>query len=132
MTSAYERLGGAEGIRRLVEVFYDIVETHPEGRPLVALHNQGNGFSHAREAQFAFLSGFLGGPQLYSEQHRHSNVKRVHAHMTIGQAERDSWVNCMAMALDTLDVEADFKAWLMTHFRRVSDGLMSRSPAASH
>ena len=31
-----------------------------------------------------FLSGFLGGPQLYVEQFHHSNVKQMHAHLEIG------------------------------------------------
>ena len=30
----YERIGGEEGVRRLVKVFYDLVETEPEGAPL--------------------------------------------------------------------------------------------------
>ena len=60
----YDRIGGADGVRQLVKAFYDLVETEPEGAPLRVMHNQGNGLAHAREAQFMFLSGFLGGPQL--------------------------------------------------------------------
>ncbi len=63
----YERIGGETGVRRLVETFYDLVESEPEGAPLRIMHNQGNGLAHAREAQFMFLSGFLGWPQLYVE-----------------------------------------------------------------
>jgi hemoglobin len=128
MKSAYERLGGSDGVRRLVETFYDIVETRTEGHPLMALHNQGHGLNHAREAQFEFLSGFLGGPQLYYEHYRHSNVKRMHAHLAIGPRERDSWIRCMQMALDAQPLDAEFKLWLMAHFSRVANMLADMAP----
>lgn len=124
----YQRLGGAEGVRRLVETFYDIVETEPEGAPLRIMHNQGNGLAHAREAQFMFLSGFLGGPQLYVEQFHHSNVKQMHAHLEIGEVEADSWLACMEKALArTADEET--RQSLMQTFTRVAKALRNQRSA---
>ena len=93
--SPYQLIGGEVAVARLVKTFYDIVESDPAGASLMAMHNQGHGLAHAREAQFEFLSGFLGGPQLYLERHRHSNVRLMHAHLAIGTVERDSWLTCM-------------------------------------
>ena len=45
----------------LVETFYDLVETLPEGSNLRRLHGRGHGIDHARVEQFNFLSGFMGG-----------------------------------------------------------------------
>lgn len=118
----YERIGGEAGVRRLVESFYDLVETEPEGEPLRVMHNEGNGLAHARQAQFMFLSGFLGGPQLYVEQFRHSNVKQMHEHLAIGEVEARSWLSCMEKALArTTDEET--AAVIMKTFARVAQAL---------
>lgn len=126
----YDRIGGEEGVRRLVKVFYDLVETEPEGAPLRIMHNEGNGLAHAREAQFMFLSGFLGGPQLYVEQFRHSNVRQMHSHLSIGEVEAQSWLACMDKAL-ARTADEDTRAMLMQTFRRVAGALRNR-PAADN
>ena len=58
--SPYQLIGGEAGVEQLVKTFYDIVESDPMGESLMAMHNRGHGIAHAREAQFEFLSGFLG------------------------------------------------------------------------
>lgn len=121
--SFYARLGGDEGVRRLVKIFYDTVESAPEGAPLIVMHNQGNGLAHARVAQAEFLSGFFGGPQLYVEHHGHSNVKTIHEHLKIGSVERDSWVDCMDIALGKFGAEPQLHSQIMAHFRRVAEAL---------
>jgi hemoglobin len=126
----YDRIGGEAGVRRLVKLFYDIVETAPEGAPLRVMHNQGNGLAHAREAQFMFLSGFLGGPQLYVEQHRHSNVRQMHSHLAIGEVEAQSWLLCMEKALEKT-ADQDTRAVLMQTFVRVANALRNK-PAAGN
>jgi hemoglobin len=121
----YERIGGEAGVRDLVKVFYDLVESEPEGAPLRVLHNQGNGLAHAREAQFMFLSGFLGGPQLYVEQYRHSNVRQMHNHLAIGEAEAQSWLACMDKALERT-ADEDTRRLLMQTFTRVAKALRNQ------
>lgn len=125
----YDRLGGEAGVRRLVETFYDLVESEPEGAPLRAMHNEGNGLAHAREAQFMFLSGFLGGPQLYVEQFHHSNVKQMHAHLEIGALEAGSWLSCMAKALEKT-ADEDTRRQLMQTFARIATALKNRAGEA--
>ena len=125
----YQRLGGEAGVRELVRVFYDIVETSPEGAPLRAMHDRGNGLLHAREAQFMFLSGFLGGPQLYVEQHRHANVKQMHQHLEIGEVESNSWLSCMEKALEKT-ADENTRRLLMVHFTRVANALKNMGATA--
>ncbi|MEO6609398.1 MAG: group II truncated hemoglobin, partial [Aestuariivirga sp.] len=110
-------------VKNLVKVFYDLVESDPAGSPLVAMHNLGHGIAHAREAQFEFLSGFLGGPQLYFEHYRHSNVRTAHAHLKIGFVERDAWLTCMQKALHGISIDDETRVLLMTHFSRVAEVL---------
>ena len=123
--SPYRRLGGEAGVRKLVNVFYDLVESEPEGEPLRIMHNAGSGLAHVRETQFMFLSGFLGGPQLYVEQFRHANVRQMHAHLAIGELEARSWLSCMDMALKKT-ADADTHRLLMAHFTRVANALKNK------
>lgn len=125
-TSFYDLIGGEDGVRRLVETFYDIVEQEPEGKALNVLHLRGMGVAHSRIEQFHFLSGFLGGPRLYVEKHGHSNVRTMHEHVEIGPEARDAWLNCMTLALDRVGVQPDVKAGMMAHFTRVATVLRNR------
>ena len=123
----YERIGGEEGVRRLVETFYDVIEYEPEGEALAILHLRGHGVAHSRIEQFNFLSGFFGGPRLYVEKYGHSNVRTMHAHVEINPAARDAWLNCMGIAIDRVGLPAKTKVQMMEHFTRVAQMLVNRS-----
>lgn len=116
----YQRLGGEDGIRKLVETFYDIIEFEPEGRVLYALHLRGHGVAHSRIEQFNFLSGFLGGPRLYIEKYGHSDVREMHVHVEIDAEARDAWLRCMSIAIDRVGIASDVKEELMAAFTRVA------------
>lgn len=116
----YQRVGGEDGVRKLVETFYDIVELEPEGRVLHTLHLRGHGVAHSRIEQFNFLSGFLGGPRLYVEKYGHSDVREMHAHVEIDAEARDAWLNCMSMAIDRVGLAPDVKTDLMAAFTRIA------------
>ena len=122
----YNRVGGEEGLRKLIETFYDIIEFEPLGRNLHILHLKGHGVTHSRIEQFNFLSGFFGGPQLYIEKYKHSNVRQMHVHVEIDAAARDSWLECMLVAIDRVGLPADVKDDLMTHFTRVAFQLKNK------
>jgi hemoglobin len=92
--TVYQMIGGEEALSRLVERFYDIIETDPDGAIVHALHLQGFGIGHVRIAQFQFLSGFFGGPQYYVETMGHANLRAMHEHIQIGPAEADGYRRC--------------------------------------
>jgi len=127
--SLYERIGGAPALHRLVDLFYDIVENDPEGEILNVLHLRGHGVAHSRIEQFNFLSGFLGGPQLYIEKHGHSNVREMHRHVQIGPLERDAWLSCMSRAMKGAGIKADTSLLLIKHFRAVANALEAENSA---
>lgn len=119
----YVRIGGASGLHKLINTFYDIIENDPEGEILHLLHLRGHGVAHSRVEQFNFLSGFLGGPQLYIEKHGHSDVRDMHRHVQVGPAERDAWLLCMSRAIAIVGLENDVGEALMKHFRVVANAL---------
>jgi hemoglobin len=97
--AALDDMGGEGQLRALVEQFYDLIETLPEGSNLRRLHARGHGVAHARIEQFNFLSGFMGGRPYYKEKYGHMDVKLMHAHVPIRQADADNWLACMDKAL---------------------------------
>ncbi|WP_315925338.1 group II truncated hemoglobin [Mesorhizobium sp. SP-1A] len=114
--SLYQRLGEEEGVRALVETFYDVIEQDEEARELHLLHLRGFGVAHSREEQFNYLSGFLGGPQHYVMKHGHSRLKEIHEHVPIGPEMRDLWLKCMTKAIEKVGIEEDLATVLMRHF----------------
>ncbi|MEO9684421.1 MAG: group II truncated hemoglobin [Tateyamaria sp.] len=92
-------IGGEQKLRDLVETFYDLIETLPEGSNLRRLHARGHGIAHGRVEQFNFLSGFMGGRSYYKEKHGHMDVKLMHAHVPIRPEDAKNWLFCMRQAL---------------------------------
>src|SRR5687767_3471274 len=89
----YELMGGEPAVHALVERFYDLMELEPEFRQLRAVH--GSSLEAARERLFMFLSGWLGGPPLYTDQFGHPMLRARHLPFAIGDLERDQWMACM-------------------------------------
>lgn len=121
-----QMIGGEEALERLVERFYDIIETDPDGAIIHALHLKGFGINHVRAAQFQFLSGFFGGPQYYLERMGHANLRVMHEHIQIGPAEVDAWLTCMEKAINDVGFNADVHARLMLHFTRSATALKNK------
>lgn len=119
--SIYEKIGGEQPLKELVETFYDIVEDDPDGVIIHALHLKGHGMSHTRRAQFEFLSGFFGGPKLYIERNGHSDMRLIHKHVEVGPVEVEAWLLCMEKAIDQVDFDADLKQKMMQTFTRAAE-----------
>ncbi len=126
--SMLDDIGGETRLRDLVEAFYDLIETLPEGSNLRRLHARGHGIDHARIEQFDFLSGFLGGRPYYKEKHGHMDVKEIHAHVPIRQADAENWLKCMRQALSEEGHEGVHVEKLNAAFKRVATILINDVP----
>lgn len=120
----YPRIGGEDGIRRLVERFYALMDTLPEARAIRALHQPD--LSHAKERLFMFLPGWLGGPPLYAERFGHPRLRQKHLPSPIGEVERDAWMLCMTRALEEVVPDSDLRAQLTRSFFKTADFLRNR------
>jgi hemoglobin len=74
---------------------------------------------------YLFLSGWLGGPQLYVEKYGHPMLRRRHLPFEIGESERDQWLKCMDIALDE-QVEEPLRAELKASFFKVADHMINQ------
>ena len=90
-------VGGEDGIRRLVDTFYDHMDAAPELATLRAMHPED--LTESRDKLARFLCGWTGGPRRYHERYGPIAIPIAHRHLPIGSAERDAWMACMARAL---------------------------------
>jgi hemoglobin len=90
----YEAIGGADAIREVVTRFYPKVQAHPLLAPLFP-----KDIDPVIEKQYLFLSQFLGGPSLYSEQYGHPMMRARHLPFPITPERAGAWLECMSAAL---------------------------------
>ncbi len=120
----YERLGGDAGVRGLVDRFYDLMDLEPGFYGLRALHPQD--LSGSRDKLYWFLSGWLGGPDLYQSRFGHPRLRARHLPYPIGLAERDQWMACMAMAMEDEALAGDLVDRLTQAFFGTADWMRNR------
>ena len=88
--SAYELIGGEQKLRELVDRFYDLMELEPKFAGIRAMHPTATAGS--RDKLFWFLSGWMGGPNLYIERLGHPRLRARHLPYAIASDERDQWL----------------------------------------
>jgi len=121
----YERLGGETGLRRLVERFYDLMDSEPEAYGIRKLHPAD--LTGSRQKLFEFLSGWLGGPSLYIEKYGHPRLRARHLPFAIGSAERDAWMRCMDQAMADLELSAALREELHAAFYKTADFMRNQT-----
>lgn len=119
MQTHYERIGGEEGVRRLVDRFYDLMDSKTEVAGIRELHAKS--LKASREKLFLFLSGWLGGPQLYVEKHGHPRLRQRHLPFAIGESERDQWMACMLQAMQDVGLDEGLRKELAAAFQKTAD-----------
>ncbi|MCQ8887613.1 MULTISPECIES: group II truncated hemoglobin [Pseudoalteromonas] len=98
----YEIIGGEAGTRAIANRFYDIMASDEYVKPLYDMHPLP--LDRIRQVFFEFLSGWLGGPNLFTEKHGQPMLRKRHMPFTINKDLRDQWMYCMNK---TLDIEVD-------------------------
>ena len=109
--ASYQAAGGIDGIQKLVNCFYDLMDSVPESAGIRALHKQDLG--EARQRLAWFLSGWLGGPKLYQQHVGSISIPGFHRHFDIGSSEKNAWLDCMRRAIDEQDYSEEFKHYLL-------------------
>lgn len=117
--SAYQRIGGDDGIKKLVDRFYGLMDELPEAYSARKIHPKD--LTLANEKFCDFLSGWLGGPQRYVEKHGAPMLRRRHMPYAIGHDERDQWLMCMRMALDEVVPDAELREALWGQFTHLGE-----------
>jgi len=120
----YQRLGGDAKVRELVERFYDLMELEPGYAHLRKVH--GSSLESAREKLYFFLSGWLGGPSLYTDRYGHPMLRARHLPFAIGTTERDQWMACMVQAMEETEVAQDLRQALREALFKTADWMRNQ------
>lgn len=121
----YERIGGEKNVRALVQRFYQLMDELPEAYGIRKLHAED--LQGATDKLYKFLTGWMGGPQLYVEQYGHPMLRARHLPFSIASAERDQWLLCMNQALSEVVEDAALRQELSAAFAKVADHMRNRA-----
>lgn len=122
----YELIGGEQKVRELVNAFYRNMDTLPEAQDIRAQHKDLN---EANQKLFEFLSGWMGGPNLYIEKYGHPRLRARHLPFKIGTRERDQWLLCMEKALEECKIEEPSRRILQVSLSRLADHMRNQQEA---
>lgn len=122
--SHYDRIGGETVVRQLVRRFYEFMDELPETYGIRKMHAEN--LAGAEDKLFKFLSGWLGGPQLFVQEFGQPFLRRRHFPFAIGAAERDQWLLCMRQALDEVVTDSALSEELLDAFSKLADHMRNQ------
>ena len=124
----FERIGGQPVVDRIVDVFYDRMDTLPEARIIRALHPQD--LAAIRIVLKKYLAEWLGGPSAYTQERGHPRLRARHLPFSIGDEERDAWMLCMRGAMEEVITNQAAREWILEKLAPLADWMRNRPPVA--
>lgn len=122
--SLYDRIGGEDGVRRFTRRFYALMDGAPEAAACRAIHPES--LEGSEQKLFEFLSGWLGGPQLFIERRGPPMLRARHLSAPIGEAEAQGWILCFRWALiDTIE-DAETRAAILPQIEMLARHMRNR------
>jgi hemoglobin len=121
---------GEDGVQRLVEAFYDIMDTLPDASRVRAMHAED--LAPMKEKLAEYLIGWMGGPPRYADKYGSVCMTEPHAPYHIGPEERDQWLLCMNRALERIGASEELVEMLRIPLFRIADAVRNREgPSAA-
>ena len=122
--TTYEIIGGEATIAKLCDRFYELMASVPQFAELRAMHPED--LQGSRDKLFMFLSGWMGGPDLFVEKYGHPRLRGRHMPFAIGIKERDQWVACMALAMEDAGLSEDVRKVMLRNFFNTADFMRNK------
>lgn len=122
LIAIYQKVGADEPYYRLVEKFYEGVETDSLLRPLYP-----EDLSDAKRKLALFLIQRTGGHTTYSDERGHPRMRARHMPFPIGTKERDAWLTHMGKALESIPEFKNHKPALSEFFTGFADFMRNRA-----
>ncbi|PIC97984.1 MULTISPECIES: globin [unclassified Sporosarcina] len=95
---------GEKKLHELIETFYAKVAVHPDLIPIFP-----NDLTETIRKQKQFQTQYLGGPNLFTEEHGHPMMKARHNPFPITPTRAEAWLACMAEAMDDVGLEGPLR-----------------------
>ncbi len=118
-STIYEQLGGEAVLRKLTQRFYETMNTVEDFKELRAMHPKN--IQSSEEKLFMFLSGWLGGPNLFMEKYGHPRLRARHMPFKIDKKARNQWMMCMVQAFDDVKVGEPLRTELLHSLLNLAD-----------
>ena len=123
-STLYEAIGGEPIIRKLVDRFYELMDTLPEAKACRDVHPPS--LEGSAEKLYEYLTGYLGGPQLYIEKRGHPMLRRRHFVAPIGPEERDGWLLCFERAIAETVADERLRETILVPVRKLAQHMQNK------
>jgi hemoglobin len=120
----YEAIGGEPVVRALTTRFYELMDTLPEAARCRAVHPPT--LEGSREKLYEYLTGYLGGPPLYTEKRGHPRLRSRQFDAAIGPAERDEWLLCFRRAMEDTIANEKLQAIIWDPVERLAHHMQNK------
>ena len=120
----YDIIGGETRLRELVDRFYDLMDTLPEGRAARAVHPPS--LDGSAEKLFEYLTGWLGGPPLFVTKHGPPMLRRRHFPASIGPEEVEAWLVCFRRAFAETVTDPSLETAVMPQVESLARHMQNR------
>ncbi|MEM6282280.1 MAG: globin [Chloroflexota bacterium] len=120
----YERVGGDETFRRLVDEFYARVEQDD-----LLMKMFPDDLEPGKKWQYLFLSQYFGGPSTYIQERGHPRLRMRHMPFIIDREARDHWLEHMLAAIDAVGIEEPMRSEMRNYFERGSEFMINSDRA---
>jgi len=124
----FQRIGGQPAVDRIIDSFYDRMDSLVEARVIRALHAQD--LSATRTTLKKYLAEWLGGPPVYTQERGHPRLRARHLPFSIGDEERDAWMLCMRGAMEEVVADQGVREWILQKLSQVADWMRNRPPTS--
>jgi hemoglobin len=122
----YEFAGGDEPFRRMINAFYEGIESDPIVRPMYP-----EDLTDSIEHMFLFVTQYFGAPPRYNELRGHPRLRMRHNPFPIDQAARDAWMKHMRNAIVQTGFDPVVEQMLLEYFENTATFLMNKFDANS-
>jgi hemoglobin len=111
---------GDENLQKMLDEFYDLIFESEIGHLFNKTEKE-----IIKDKQFCFLTQFLGGPQRYIAKYGQPKMRLRHLPHKIDQNAKEVWLGCMKKAINTLDIDEQFKVSLYNCFPKVAEHMVN-------
>nr|WP_204330363.1 group II truncated hemoglobin [Rhizobium phaseoli] len=125
VTTLYQAIGGDPVVRALTQRFYELMD-RPEASNVRAVHPLS--LTGSEEKFYEYMSGYLGGPPLYTDKRGHPRLRSRHFVAEIGAVERDEWLLCFRRALDETISSQALRDLIWAPVERLAYHMQNKAP----
>ncbi|MFC0557658.1 globin domain-containing protein [Halalkalibacter alkalisediminis] len=118
----YEALGGEAVLALLVDTFYENVSQHPD-----LAHLFPDDLTETARKQKQFLTQFLGGPTIYTDEHGHPMLRARHMPFVITPVQAEAWLDCMKKAMEDINVQGPIRDYMIERLTMTAHHMVNHS-----